>query len=43
MKVLLLGCSGFVGRDLVPYLLDLGHQITLVSRRESPQIGRAHV
>jgi uncharacterized protein (TIGR01777 family) len=36
MKLLLLGCSGFVGRELVPYLLDLGHQITLVSRRESP-------
>ena len=36
MRLLLLGCSGFVGRDLVPYLLDLGHQITLVSRRESP-------
>lgn len=36
MKLLLLGCSGFVGRDLVPYLLELGHQCTLVSRRESP-------
>ena len=36
MRLLLLGCSGFVGRDLVPYLLELGHQITLVSRRESP-------
>ena len=37
MRLLLLGCSGFVGRDLVPYLLELGHQCTLVSRRESPQ------
>lgn len=36
MRLLLLGCSGFVGRDLVPYLLELGHQCTLVSRRESP-------
>ena len=36
MRLLLLGCSGFVGRDLVPHLLNLGHQITLVSRRESP-------
>ena len=36
MRLLLLGCSGFVGRDLVPYLLELGHQITLVSRREAP-------
>jgi len=37
MRLLLLGCSGFVGRDLVPYLLELGHQCTLVSRRDSPQ------
>lgn len=36
MRLLLLGCSGFVGRDLVPYLLELGHQCTLVSRQESP-------
>ena len=36
MRLLLLGCTGFVGRDLVPYLLELGHQLTLVSRRDSP-------
>lgn len=36
MRLLLLGCSGFVGRALVPYLLELGHQCTLVSRRDSP-------
>ncbi|MFM7085978.1 MAG: TIGR01777 family oxidoreductase [Cyanobium sp.] len=36
MRLLLLGCSGFVGRDLVPHLLGLGHQITLVSRRDAP-------
>ncbi len=36
MRLLLLGCTGFVGRDLVPYLLELGHQCTLVSRREAP-------
>lgn len=39
MRLLLLGCSGFVGRDLVPYLLGLGHQCTLVSRREVPMAG----
>lgn len=33
MRLLLLGCSGFVGRELVPYLLDLGHTLTLVSRQ----------
>ena len=36
MRLLLLGCTGFVGRDLVPYLLELGHQLTIVSRREHP-------
>jgi len=36
VRLLLLGCSGFVGRELVPYLLELGHQLTLVSRREQP-------
>lgn len=36
MKLLLLGCSGFVGRELVPYLLQLGHSLTLVSRQANP-------
>ena len=36
MRLLLLGCSGFVGRELVPFLLELGHSITLVSRRSQP-------
>jgi uncharacterized protein (TIGR01777 family) len=36
MRVLLLGCSGFVGRELVPFLLELGHELILVSRREQP-------
>jgi uncharacterized protein (TIGR01777 family) len=39
MRLLLLGCTGFVGRDLVPYLLELGHQVTLVSRRDAPLPG----
>jgi len=39
MRLLLLGCSGFVGRALVPYLLELGHQCTLVSRRDNPVPG----
>jgi uncharacterized protein YbjT (DUF2867 family) len=33
MRLLLLGCSGFVGRELVPFLLELGHEVTLVSRQ----------
>lgn len=36
MRLLLLGSSGFVGRELVPYLLELGHTLTLVSRRRQP-------
>jgi uncharacterized protein (TIGR01777 family) len=33
MRLLLLGCTGLVGRELVPTLLAAGHQLTLVSRR----------
>ena len=36
MRLLLLGCSGFVGRELVPYLLRLGHDLTLLSRNAQP-------
>jgi len=36
LRLLLLGCSGFVGRELVPHLLKLGHSLTLVSRRSQP-------
>ncbi|MFN5194015.1 MAG: TIGR01777 family oxidoreductase [Cyanobacteriota bacterium] len=39
MRLLLLGCSGFVGRELVPFLLELGHSVTLVSRRAQPLPG----
>jgi NAD dependent epimerase/dehydratase family enzyme len=36
MRLLLLGCSGFVGRELVPFLQGLGHSLTVVSRRSHP-------
>jgi uncharacterized protein (TIGR01777 family) len=36
VRLLLLGCSGFVGRELVPYLLELGHGLTLLSRQRQP-------
>ncbi|MEX1317566.1 MAG: NAD-dependent epimerase/dehydratase family protein [Synechococcaceae cyanobacterium] len=36
MRLLLLGCSGFVGRELVPFLMELGHSLTLVSRQAEP-------
>ena len=33
MRLLLLGCTGFVGKELVPQLIQSGYQLTLVSRR----------
>jgi uncharacterized protein (TIGR01777 family) len=36
VRYLLLGCSGFVGRELVPFLQGLGHSLTVVSRRSDP-------
>ncbi len=36
MRILLVGCSGFVGRGLVPMLLEQGHSLTLVSRSPRP-------
>ncbi len=41
MRLLLLGCTGFVGRELVPLLLEMGHQLTLVSRRGQPSLARS--
>jgi uncharacterized protein (TIGR01777 family) len=36
MHLLLIGCTGFVGRALVPALLRRGHELTLLSRRPQP-------
>ena len=33
MRLLLLGCTGFVGKELVPALLKEGHEISIVSRK----------
>ena len=33
MRLLLLGCTGFVGKELVPSLLKEGHQLSIVSRK----------
>jgi len=41
MRLLLLGCTGLVGRELVPTLLDAGHQLTLVSRRPQASLAWA--
>ena len=42
MRILLVGCSGFVGRALVPGLLEAGHTIALVSRAAQPLPGVQH-
>ncbi len=42
MRILLVGCSGFVGRALVPQLLAAGHSLTLVSRSSQPLHGVQH-
>jgi uncharacterized protein (TIGR01777 family) len=36
VRIFLVGCSGFVGRALVPLLLEQGHRLTLVSRSARP-------
>ena len=33
MRLLLLGCTGFVGKELVPTLLNENHEIFIVSRK----------
>ena len=33
MRLLLLGCTGFVGKELVPSLLKEGHEICIISRK----------
>ena len=43
MRLLLIGCTGLVGRGLIPLLQAAGHQLTLVSRRPSPAAFKADV
>ena len=33
MRLLLLGCTGFIGRELIPDLLNDGHHLTVISRK----------
>ena len=33
MRLLLLGCTGFIGKELVPTLLNQNHEIYIVSRK----------
>jgi len=39
VKVLVTGASGFIGSRLIPRLLEAGHELTLLSRREFVGIG----
>ena len=32
MKLLLTGCTGFIGRELIPLLIKEGHSLTVISR-----------
>ncbi len=38
MRLLLFGCTGFIGHELIPRLLSAGHQLTLVSRKPRKKI-----
>ncbi len=33
MRLVLIGCTGFVGQELVPQLLASGHELTVISRK----------
>lgn len=39
MRLLLIGCTGLVGRGLIPLLHEAGHQLTVVSRRSASAVG----
>ena len=38
MKILLFGCSGFIGKELIPRLITENHDICIVSRRNINQL-----
>ena len=37
MRLLLIGCTGFIGSELVPKLLASGNDLTIISRKELPR------
>ncbi len=39
MRLLLLGCTGFIGKELVPTLLNENHEIYIVSRKPISKLG----
>ena len=38
MKLLLTGCTGFIGRELIPLLIKEGHSLTVISRQSKGKI-----
>ena len=40
MRLLLMGCTGFIGRELVPQLLSAGHHVTLISRKNHKDLSQ---
>ena len=38
MKLLLTGCTGFIGRELIPLLIKEGHSLTIVSRHSKDKL-----
>ena len=40
MRIFLLGCTGFIGRELVPKLLNHGHHLTIVSRKKAEDFSK---
>ena len=38
MKLLLTGCTGFIGRELIPLLIEEGHSITIISRQSKDKL-----
>tara|TARA_B100000579_G_scaffold355730_1_gene311177 strand:- start:127 stop:1056 length:930 start_codon:yes stop_codon:yes gene_type:complete len=38
MKLLLTGCTGFIGRELIPLLIKEGHNLTVISRKAKEKL-----
>ena len=38
MKLFLTGCTGFIGRELIPLLLKEGHILTVISRKTKEKL-----
>ncbi len=38
MKLLLTGCTGFIGRELIPLLIKEGHSLTVISRQSEGRL-----